>query len=437
MARTDLGHHHRWLPASGVNEEEEGLLAGDLGCGPGRTQLLDQLAKEEYYSSVRFAVGYQELQARWSTDWATDGFRVMDTSQPSSRTNTSHLSPLDESPVAPSCPLHDDSPKGQHSFLHSLQKSSKGSSSSRADMPTRKHSLLLPLPEFSAASSSGYVDVGDSRWRRSRRWGSSTDCSPLGTPSPLLSTAPSPIASSPSTSLTSSPRRIRARHRDTIGVSSCTSSPGCALSSGSYCCGDDEGPSEELHDDHSAEGRRGGLLEAIRRVLHNLRRRPQQHTTTPLHGQVAELEAELESYKQLSVAKRQAADLLKHQLMEALYEQVVRQVEEKHRRRQLEQELMALEFEVHQLRSTTRRQDFNDLDTQLLKAFSEKQLIRRQLGSQLIHDVSHPGRDVNHHSRDVTPQLDDCSRVINTFIFSVVVVLQMILKGLPVSYLLK
>ncbi|XP_071515496.1 uncharacterized protein [Panulirus ornatus] len=308
-------------------EKKEELRAGDLDDGPVHTELPGHSAQEEYYSSLKFAVGYQELQERWSRGWGS---------------NRGGCCPQ----LTPASPQ-----------LHPS---------------TRKRSFFLPLQEMSSSTSPSDVGgAGFSHGLRGGRWNSSTGSSPVGTPSPLPSVVSSPLVSSPCDSATSSPRQKRVCQGET---SSYASSLKC-VSSGSCCGGGDEVPALEegaaaARNDRTGRGRLVGLLESLRQALHSLRRRPRRTPTTTLHDQVVVLEAELESYKQLSAAKRHAADLLKHQLMEALYEQVVSQLEQEQRHQQLQQEAMALEIQLHVLRAVARR-DLRQLNAQLQREASD------------------------------------------------------------------
>ncbi|XP_069970591.1 uncharacterized protein [Penaeus vannamei] len=221
------------------------------------------------------------------------------------------------------------------------------SSSSSPSLAARKQSLALALED---AAQDNLLAPGARRF--SRRWSSSAGASPLGTPSPLLSAPPSPV---PSPSERPS-----------------AASPDCASASG--CC---TGSNDSLGSAASASSaasstrrRRSGLMDSLRRLFGG-KRAAANLPRSASEQQISVLEAELETYRQLSEAKRQAADLLKHQLMEVLYEKVVTEVEEKHRRRHLEEEIMRLEFQLHLLRATT-EDNIRSLSTQLQRESGPK-----------------------------------------------------------------
>ncbi|XP_063599749.1 uncharacterized protein LOC134776045 isoform X1 [Penaeus indicus] len=301
-------------PPSLVLEDDGGqMLEGDLGDAPTCARFLDRLTKEQYYSSSRFAIGYSELQARWSGE-ACDGAEGGE------------------------CPSPWDS------------------SSSSPSLAARKQSLALALED---AAQDNLLAPGARRF--SRRWSSSVGASPLGTPSPLLSAPPSPVPSPSERPSASSP--------DCVSSSGCCTGSNDSLGSGASVS---SGAS-------SARRRRSGLLDTLRRLFGG--KRAAGTTNLPRSAsekQISVLEAELETYRQLSEAKRQAADLLKHQLMEVLYEKVVTEVEEKHRRRHLEEEIMRLEFQLHLLRATT-EDNIRSLSTQLQSLLSERAALKRQL----------------------------------------------------------
>ncbi|XP_068217661.1 uncharacterized protein [Palaemon carinicauda] len=292
------------------DEGHDALAAGDLSNSDVCARYLDRINREEYYRSERFAVGYSELQAMWSLRNEENG------SSPAH----SLASGLDEHPF---------------------------DRRARFDVSQRKRAMVLPLNDaLSMSSSSRHLEV-PSLWRSPRRWSSSVGASPLGTPSPLMSEAPSPVSLSPSGSLTSSPRLGAQKHHQTLsGQSSRPLSP--------ERCESEENLDKDLEEGPKTPKQKPSLLDAIRRVIDQFRgRKAQSCNKLSSNYQIAELEAELESYRQLSESKKRAADLLKHQLMEVLYEKVVSEVEERHKRRHLEEEMMSLEFELHLLRSST------------------------------------------------------------------------------------
>ncbi|XP_047486712.1 uncharacterized protein LOC125037568 [Penaeus chinensis] len=313
------------LPSLVLEDDGGQMLEGDLGDAPTCARFLDRLTKEEYYSSSRFAIGYSELQARWSGE-ACDGAEGGESP-----------SPWDSSSSSPS-------------------------------LAARKQSLALALED---AAQDHLLAPGARRF--SRRWSSSVGASPLGTPSPLLSAPPSPV---PSPLLSAPPSPVPSPSQRPSA-----SSPDCVSSSG--CC---TGSNDSLGSGASASSgassvrrRRSGLMDTLRRLFGV--KRAAATTNLPRSAsdqQISVLEAELETYRQLSEAKRQAADLLKHQLMEVLYEKVVTEVEEKHRRRHLEEEIMRLEFQLHLLRATT-EDNIRSLSTQLQSLLSERAALKRQL----------------------------------------------------------
>ncbi|XP_042881358.1 uncharacterized protein LOC122258999 [Penaeus japonicus] len=239
-------------PPCVVLEDDDGrLMEGDLGDAPTCARFLDQLTKEEYYSSSRFAIGYSELQARWCGGSCGGG-------------------------DGGDSPSPWDSP----------------SSSSPPSLAARKRSLALAL-EDAAAAQDNLLAPGARR--HSRRWSSSVGASPLGTPSPLLSAPPSPVPS-PS-------------ERPSAASPDCVSSSGC-------CTGSNDSLKSESSSSSSSSNRRrrSGLLDTLKRVFGG--RRASAAPGLPRSSseqQISVLEAELDTYRQLSEAKRQAADLLKHQ----------------------------------------------------------------------------------------------------------------------------
>ncbi|XP_045614490.2 uncharacterized protein [Procambarus clarkii] len=405
MADTDPGHCWGTLPASGDVHR-----TGHLQDTSTRTHLCQRLSQEDYYNTVKFAIGYQELQKRWSTGWGLQGHR--DSLQGHRDSLQGHRDSLQG---------HRDSLQGHRASLQGHRDSLQGHRDSlqchrnvlleREDEPWwhrdtfqkhretkgtrhRKNSLHLPIRELAIPTAYPEEYVGEAA-SSSRLWDSMAGNMSLGRPSSLLSTLssssgdsspysedlspssegsyPSPGASSPYATL-SALGRAHEMENTSVQETLCTSSPKCAsfpvgTSSQGSCGGDDgvvdgEGTHSEYGDDScssSNKGRWTEILEKLRGVLRNLKRQPPL-TPTPsaLHTQVCELQAELQVYKQLSETKRRSADLLKHQLMEVLYEQVVSQLEHKQRRRQLEEEVVALEFEVHLLRGSSHH-DLHDL----------------------------------------------------------------------------
>nr|XP_045614490.1 uncharacterized protein LOC123768155 isoform X2 [Procambarus clarkii] len=370
MADTDPGHCWGTLPASGDVHR-----TGHLQDTSTRTHLCQRLSQEDYYNTVKFAIGYQELQKRWSTGWGLQGHR--DSLQGHRDSLQWHRNVLLE---------REDEP-WWHRDTFQKHRETKGTRH-------RKNSLHLPIRELAIPTAYPEEYVGEAA-SSSRLWDSMAGNMSLGRPSSLLSTLssssgdsspysedsspssegsyPSPGASSPYATL-SALGRAHEMENTSVQETLCTSSPKCAsfpvgTSSQGSCGGDDgvvdgEGTHSEYGDDScssSNKGRWTEILEKLRGVLRNLKRQPPL-TPTPsaLHTQVCELQAELQVYKQLSETKRRSADLLKHQLMEVLYEQVVSQLEHKQRRRQLEEEVVALEFEVHLLRGSSHH-DLHDL----------------------------------------------------------------------------
>ncbi|KAK8732766.1 hypothetical protein OTU49_006914 [Cherax quadricarinatus] len=326
MATTDSAH--TWTPPSA-----KVLRAGEPSDGRTHAHTLPQ---EDYYNSVKFTVGYQELQARWSRG------------TPGHTPRTSH-----------------------------------------------KTSTFMPHQELLTTQARYASDAP----RPNKRWDSSVDTSSLDIPH----TVPSSVDTSPAIS----PRPERMRDEKTVRDISYTLSCACA-SQESYCeC--EQVSREEVQDavgDHSSKGRWAGVVDALRRVLTSLRSRPPPAPpNTSLHRKVAELECELETYKQLSEAKKRSADLLKYQLMEVLYEQVVKQVEDHHLRRLLEREVMGLEIENHLLRLTTNH-DLIVLCTQLLSDLAEK--LQHHLHTEhLTHDeATYLGPDITtYNSGIMSPKL--------------------------------
>ncbi|XP_066974376.1 uncharacterized protein [Macrobrachium rosenbergii] len=325
-------------------EGQDTLSAGDLSNSDICARYLHQINLEEYYKSERFAVGYSELQTMWS-------MRNKDN---------------DNSPALSISSGLDAFPYG---------------SKTKFDASERKRTMVLPLEDTLSTSSASCTQLEVPPLGHSpRRWSSSVGASPLGTPSPLMSDAPSPIRSPPSGTLTSSPLLSGRQklHLTTFQQTRCTLPPEC------YERG------ENLDRDHEEPPKTGkprsSLLDGFRRIIGQFRgRKTESCTRLSTDCQIAELETELESYRQLSESKRRAADLLKHQLMEVLYEKVVSEVEERHKRRHLEEEMMSLEFELHILRSNT-EESIRTLTQQLQRVITEKRVLQRQVNYRNLDD---------------------------------------------------
>ncbi|XP_064113594.1 uncharacterized protein LOC135220258 isoform X2 [Macrobrachium nipponense] len=298
-------------PIYGWVSSEEGqdtLAAGDLSNSDICARYLHQINREEYYKSERFAVGYSKLQTMWSKrDKDNENISAFSTSS------------------------------GLDAFLYG--------SRTRFDASERKRTMVLPISTSSASCTQLEVPPLS---HSPRRWSSSVGASPLGTPSPLLSEAPSPIRSPPNGTRTSSPLPSGGQKHQLTTFEQTR----CKLPLERY--ESDENLDKDYEEPQKAGKSRPGLLDAFRRIIGQFRgRKAEPSPRFSTDSQIAELETELESYRQLSESKRRAADLLKHQLMEVLYEKVVSEVEERHKRRHLEEEMMGLEFELHILRSST------------------------------------------------------------------------------------
>ncbi|XP_050723382.1 uncharacterized protein LOC127002055 [Eriocheir sinensis] len=317
-------------------EEEDGV------------EVEEEEEEEDFYSSHKFAIGYNELQARW-------GPRVPPTSTqvPHHTTYSSqpHLSTLSPQPHFPSqTPNQESRRKSLHLPLDSLRhlpssslpsSSPCTSSTSSSSSPDSSSPLLLSIPSSSPFLDSSY----------------SSTFSTLSTPT-------STSSSSSSSSTPSSDSDFREEIR---------------LLKEGYGGGERE---RERQGEREGSGRLVNVLrQVIRETLshtHLRRRRKHQSQHASPNEQVAVLENELEAYRVLSRAKKEAADLLKHELMAVLYERVMAQEEQDQLRRQLEGEIMSLEYQLH-VQTAATHHHLATLASQLDRALEEKQVLLQQL----------------------------------------------------------
>ncbi|CAL4155659.1 unnamed protein product [Meganyctiphanes norvegica] len=300
-----------WDSEMDTLEGEETMEDGDLGHGPTNKHYMDMINKDEYYNSPKFAIGYHELQSRWTGNWNQE-----------------------QGPPMPQDLTPDHQDDGYRLLVPGTQ---------RDTARQRRQNLNLPLSKCHEDSSKPPSSPAVSRLRK-QPWASlSATNSPMGTPSPR-SSCPGTPASSPCPS-----PKVRRPWKTYQAVAD----PGYMPQQNSGDTLAVESRNQPHNTEEHLEETKGnrGIMDTLRRIVGNFRRRrPEILPHTPeLQERVSILESELETYRQFSEAKRTAADLLKHQLMEVLYEKVVAEVEQKHRRRELEHEIMGLEFQLQLL----------------------------------------------------------------------------------------
>lgn len=318
-------------------EEDEEELEEDVRQDSIDSQVLYQMARQRYYDSRKFAIGYQELQSRWRSQVPLPSSPRRHLDIPSSQPHLPHLT---------TCSPHQD-PRRQslHLPLHSPFTSGTPSYTSAISTPSS-------LPSFSCSPTSPNT---------------STLSTPTSRTSPCFSVSPS------------TPYE---EHFPLLEKGCCGDEVGRGEGEGGVVCGD-----QECHQPNRLLGMIREMIQEALTHAHLRRRRRDQEQPTP-DEQVAILQTELEAYRVLSRAKKEAADLLKHELMAVLYERVLAQEEQDHLRRQLEREITSLEYELH-LQKTTAQHHLTHLSSQLHRALAEK----RRLQQQLTPRPHHPPRD--------------------------------------------
>ncbi|XP_045130463.1 uncharacterized protein LOC123515705 isoform X2 [Portunus trituberculatus] len=302
----------------GEEKEGEEELEEDINQGAISSQVLYQMARQRYYESRKFAIGYQELQSRWRSQVPLTSTPRRHLDIPSSQPHLPHLI---------TCSLHQD---------------------------PRRQSLHLPLhSSFSSGTPSN----------------TSTISTPSSLPSSCSLTSPntstlSTPTSHPSCSFPVSPSTPYGEHFPLLEKGCYGGEVGRGGSEGGKECED-----QECHQPNRLLGMIREMIQEALTHAHLRRRRRDQEQPTP-DEQVAILQTELEAYRVLSRSKKEAADLLKHELMAVLYERVLAQEEQNHLRSQLEREITSLEYQLH-LQRTTAHHHLTHLSSQLHRPHHE------------------------------------------------------------------